>query len=189
MNVFELRQYTLRPGRRDDLIELFDREFVETQEAVGIRVIGQFRDVDDPDRFVWIRAFEDMESRRRALEAFYGGPVWAAHRDAANATMIDSSDVLLLKPGRAFEDLPPRPSGPVEDSLITATIYSDVDDPGPDDTALAYFRTEHAENTFPRLPVRTGEDVVVTFHAGEPPPLDRPSQVLRLQPTARSALR
>jgi hypothetical protein len=35
-SVFELRQYTLRPGQRDVLIELFDRELVETQEAVGI---------------------------------------------------------------------------------------------------------------------------------------------------------
>ena len=29
--VFELRQYTLRPGQRDRLVELFEREFVEPQ--------------------------------------------------------------------------------------------------------------------------------------------------------------
>ena len=39
----ELRQYALVPGRREALIDLFDREFVETQEGVGIEVIGQFR--------------------------------------------------------------------------------------------------------------------------------------------------
>lgn len=33
--IVELRQYTLRPGQRDALIDLFDLEFVETQEAVG----------------------------------------------------------------------------------------------------------------------------------------------------------
>ena len=42
-NVFELRQYTLKPGQRDVLIELFDREFIETQEAAGMHVCGQFR--------------------------------------------------------------------------------------------------------------------------------------------------
>ena len=31
--VLELRQYTLKPGMRDILIELFEREFVESQEA------------------------------------------------------------------------------------------------------------------------------------------------------------
>jgi hypothetical protein len=34
--IVELRQYTLRPGQRDVLIDLFDREFVESQEAAGL---------------------------------------------------------------------------------------------------------------------------------------------------------
>jgi hypothetical protein len=50
--IVELRQYTLRPGEREVLIDIFDRELVESQEAVGMSLIGQFRDLDDPDRFV-----------------------------------------------------------------------------------------------------------------------------------------
>src|SRR5216117_1507283 len=96
--IVELRQYTLHPGQRDVLIDLFDREFVESQEALGMKLIGQFRDLDNPDRFVWLRGFSDMSLRARALSDFYGGPVWKAHRDAANVTMIDSDDVLLLRP-------------------------------------------------------------------------------------------
>src|SRR5829696_7935028 len=56
-SVLELRQYTLHPGKRDVLIELFEREFVESQEALGMQLVGQFRDADDPDRFVWLRGF------------------------------------------------------------------------------------------------------------------------------------
>ena len=96
--IVELRQYTLHPQQREVLIDLFDREFVETQEAQGMRVLGQFRDLDRPDQFVWLRGFADMPARHRALEGFYGGPVWAAHRHAANATMIDSDNVHLLRP-------------------------------------------------------------------------------------------
>jgi hypothetical protein len=55
--ILELRMYTLHPGRRDELIRLFEREFIETQEAVGIQVIGQFYDLDDPNRFIWLRGF------------------------------------------------------------------------------------------------------------------------------------
>jgi quinol monooxygenase YgiN len=95
--VIELRQYTLRSGQREVLIELFDRELVETQESVGCWVIGQFRDLDDANRFVWLRGFADMAARAQALQAFYGGPVWETHRDRANATMIDSDNVLLLR--------------------------------------------------------------------------------------------
>ena len=44
----ELRQYTLHPQRFDIFTALFEREFIEPQEAAGINVIGQFRDLDDP---------------------------------------------------------------------------------------------------------------------------------------------
>ena len=65
---------------------------------------------------MWLRGFSNMESRHRALEAFYDGPVWAAHRTDTNDTMLDSDDVLLLKPARpawAFHlDVGGEPSSP-----------------------------------------------------------------------------
>ena len=94
--ILELRQYTLHERQRETLIDLFEREFVESQEALGMKVIGTFRDLDRPNRFVWLRGFKDMDSRLAGLTSFYGGPVWQAHRNAANATMVDSDNVLLL---------------------------------------------------------------------------------------------
>ena len=172
---------------RDTLTELFDREFVESQEALGMHIIGQFRDLDDRDRFVWLRGFPDMARRAEALQAFYGGPVWKAHREAANATMIDSDNVLLLHPARAnsgFQlDTSIRPAAGMSNSsegLVIATIYyfnapvsatfvdfferelkpalTEVGAP-----ILAYFVTENSANTFPALPVREGEQVFVWF--------------------------
>src|SRR5205814_5254519 len=137
--IVELRQYTLHPGKRDVLIDLFEREFIETQEAVGSKVIGQFRNVEDPDRFVWLRGFSDMTSRAKALQDFYGGPVWKAHREAANATMIDSDNVLLLRPARPTSGFslensnrPPVGSEEVPTSLVVATIYYFADPVTPD---------------------------------------------------------
>src|SRR3546814_16603291 len=92
-NLVELRQYTLVGGQRDTLVDLFERAFVETQEAAGIQVFGRYIDLDDPDRFVWMRGLSDLETRGRALSDFYGGPAWAAQREAANATMIESDHV------------------------------------------------------------------------------------------------
>lgn len=192
--VVELRQYTLRPGRRDALVDLFDRELLEPQEDAGMRVVGQFRDLDDPDRFVWLRAFGDMESRRRSLAEFYEGPVWARHREAANATMVDSDDVLLLRPTgdrRALERAPARPATGTAvrpaPTLVAVTIYPLA--PGVADGFARFFeermrpllleagafplaclRTEPAANTYPRLPVRTDEDVfcwLATFQTDE----------------------
>jgi len=154
--ILELRQYALRPGERDVLIDLFEREFIEAQESVGMRIVGQFRDRDDPDRFVWVRGFRDMPARAGALASFYGGPVWRRHRDAANATMIDSDDVLLLRPVDDGSDFPiPGPAtSPVTParppvgasatptSLIAVTIY-ELNDPV-DDEYLRFF-TESVE--------------------------------------------
>ena len=117
--IVELRRYDLVPGSRDTLIDIFDRRLIEGQEAEGMTIIGQFRDLDDPDSFVWLRGFADMETRRKALDGFYSGPVWLANRDAANATMLRFDNVLLLRPATAdggfaldVADRPPRGAGP-----------------------------------------------------------------------------
>lgn len=185
--IFELRQYTLHPGKRDTLIELFEREFLEPQEACGMHIPGQFRDLDDPDRFVWFRGFPDMQQRKEELTCFYGGPVWKANRDAANATMIDSDDVLLLRlvEGSSF------PIGAAL-SRYYVTVYS-FDGPVENVRipALTLLETETAENDYPALPVRTGENVIVAITAenGVAIPNARVQQRLRLQPTPRSRLR
>ena len=185
--VVELRQYTLHHGKRDVLIDLFDREFVESQEELGMRIIGQFRDLGHQDRFVWLRGFPDMTFRAKALNEFYSGPVWKAHREAANATMIDSDNVLLLRPalrtsGFSLENLKRAPVGADEiaTSLVVATIYYFAGPVAPDfirffehtlrpaaeslgATISASFVTENSENTFPALPVRASENVFVWF--------------------------
>lgn len=186
--IVELRQYTLHPGQRDVLIHLFEREFVETQEILGMQVIGIFRDLDDPDRFVWLRGFADMRIRAEGLKAFYmEGAAWKTHRQAANATMVDSDNVLLLHPARPTsgfaldpDKLPPIASGEGLPGLVVATICSfdapagaDFLDFFDDDLApvlteagaaiLASFVTEESVNDFPALPVREGEHVFVWF--------------------------
>jgi hypothetical protein len=185
--VVELRQYTLVPGGRDVLIDLFEREFIETQEATGMTVIGQFRDLNNPDRFIWLRGFADMVSRVRQLEEFYGGPIWKEHRDAANATMIDSDNVLLLRPalptsGFQLEQAKRAPIGSTtnREDLLVATIYHLGKTKGADFvifferelqprlrnagvSVLASFVTETHPKTFPRLPVREEANVFVWF--------------------------
>ncbi len=219
--VVELRQYTLRPGRREDLIEVFDRHLVEPQEALGMTVIGQFRDRQRPDRFVWLRGFADMESRHRALEALYGGPVWAEHGPAANDTMLEWDDVLLLRPARtdtAFTlERSESAGGPREvvagihalprhvDAELVERFEREIA-PRLEEKGVrieGIFVTETAPNTFTRLPVREGENVLAWFGTVEgstrqPGWLDdaagaialdgRAASILYLEPTSRSIL-
>ena len=126
--IIDLRMYTHQPNRRDEFIQLFEDQFIETQEAVGIQVIGMFRDLDDPDRCIWIRGFNDMSAREKSLTTFYTGPVWKEYRDAANATLIDSDNVLLLRlahPNSGFVlngNHPALNSRAEQDGFIAASI-------------------------------------------------------------------
>ena len=211
MTVVELRQYTMVPGRRQDFVDLFDREFVETQEALGIEVVAQFTDLDKPDRYVWIRRFPNMEARKASLDAFYSGPVWAEHSAAANPMMTEWHDVLLLKPAGEGRDLavnaadrPPPGRRDAAAKPLAILVWDVAPDSGarfaeavargfPD--ARAVYVTEPSPNTYPRLPIREDASVVVAI-LDRVPPVDgatvdgrAPSQVLRLAPTPRSALR
>lgn len=214
--VIELRRYLMRPGRRDDLVALFEREFIETQATVGMPVLGIFREPDQPDRFTWLRGFADMPGRAAALAAFYGGPVWQAHREAANATMLDSDDVLLLRPSAGLPALAPptRPPGRRWRALVLP--LRQPADPAVRDAVAAWLpawrlagaavqavlETEPAENNFPRLPVRTdGPKLVLLLALPQPQPRPQPDppmpaalaqalaglpEVLHLDPTVRS---
>ncbi|WP_420420155.1 NIPSNAP family protein [Pacificispira sp.] len=177
--VYELRRYRLKPGGYAALSELFDRAFVSPQIELGMELPGEFADLDDPDTFVWLRSFPDMAVRRDALSAFYTGPVWRAHGDAANGAMVNSDNVLLLK--RTDSDLPLTRDvvrAMASGGMVVVTTCSLA--PGGAEGFAAEFEaaarpvleragmkiaacfvTECSPNSFPRLPIREGETVFV----------------------------
>jgi NIPSNAP len=200
--IIELRQYTLQPGRRDELITLFESEFVESQEALGMRIVGTFRDLDRPDRFVWLRAFRDVASRAGALNNFYSGPIWKAHGKAAAATMIDASNALMLREARPQSGLavtgtrPPKGATAERRALVVANICSfdqAVDAAlveAFESTAvpelkaagipvLATYVSETAANDYPRLPIRPDRVFVWFTQFADPVDYDRRMRILR----------
>jgi hypothetical protein len=194
--IVELRNYRVEPTRRQEFIDHFERQFVHTQEAVGIGVLGQFTVVGASDRFVWLRTFTDMASRRDVLQRFYGGPVWQRHGPLANEIMTESDDVLLLRPSATSPDLAagyrPDPSTPPDprrahDGVVLAaitTLAGHADDVEPRLAAaleraardlnlreLGRMVVEPSPNDFPRLPVRQ-EPGTFVWLVGAPRPAD-----------------
>jgi hypothetical protein len=190
VEIVELRQYQLKPGQREVLVALFEESFVEAQEEWGCRLIGQFRDLDRPDRFVWLRGFADMATRLSMLTNFYGGAGWKARAAEANETMIDSDNVLLLRPaGVTFPpddgSRPPAGSTAESEALIAVTVFplpsaeAEVEfldflrgeaaavTAQPERRVVAELRTAPEVNDFPGLPVREGEHNVVSVVAFE----------------------
>lgn len=203
--VVELRRYTLHPGRLPDLLAVFEGHLVEPQEEVGMTVAGTFADDDHPDTFTWLRGFADHGARVRALGDFYGGPVWRRHADAANATMVDSDDVLLLRP--TSPPHPPAaavPRGRVDDeapreAVLLGTLAL-LDASGDDEgrvtellptledvlgAGVAAWRTDPHPNDFPALPVRAGR--AVAWLAVLPDAASRDAALAALQDSAVAA--
>jgi hypothetical protein len=113
--------------------------------------------------------------------------VWKANSEAANATMIDVDNVLLLRPAHRLSgfdtdgrERPPVGSNGYREELVKATIWHI--EPGDEPsmatlferaiepaladagaTVLASFVSEHSPNTFPALPVREDANVFVWF--------------------------
>jgi hypothetical protein len=156
-------------------------------------VLGTFRDLDQPDHFVWLRGFPDMGSRHDSLTEFYSGPVWKQHGPSVRPTMIDTDDVLLLRPAGPGTGLGPLPIPPAQTGpggQIVVRVYpAELADRAPRGE-LASFVTEPAENTFAGLPVRADASVYVTLdRTAEPRRYDDRAEIARLSPTARSPLR
>jgi hypothetical protein len=181
MQVIELRDYLIRDGMTGDFARYFEEHFLFSQRETGMHVLGQFEVVGAPNRFVWIRGFEDMATRRRGLDGFYGGPFWQARRAEANAMIVDSDAVHLLRPfgprasltgALALEDRASEPPGvvPAHTGLIAVDFHRA--EPGALDRLVALFEqrlrpalvaqghqllghfvAERAPNDYPRLPV------------------------------------
>lgn len=161
--LFELRSYVAHAGKRDELIDMFERIFLDAYESSGASIVGTFRSLDDPDRWVWIRAFADAVGRGLALRAFYEGEVWMLNAEACDRLIANVGEALLLREVRA----------PLVGTLMA-------------------FVSDDSKNTYPRQPVRAGA-VLVTIarcesHIEIATHADR-VEVMRLAPTARSALR
>lgn len=108
--VVELRRYTLVPGAAGRFSRYFETWFPEAFQQLGALTLGHFIESGDDERFTWLRAYPDMATRRAANTAFYDGPVWREHKAALNACILDSDNVLLLRPLHAGSAIPTLPA-------------------------------------------------------------------------------
>ena len=99
IKVIELRNYLVRHGRRDEFINLFEENFVQSQNILGGYILGQYRIKGADDNFFWIRGFRDMPARYKFLNDFYfGSPSWKQHKSEANSMLLNNDNVYLLQP-------------------------------------------------------------------------------------------
>jgi hypothetical protein len=96
--VIEFRRYAIKEGEREPFARCFDSYFPEAFQQLGAMAFGQFFERKNHSWFTWIRGFKNIDARATVNAAFYYGPVWKEHASTMNGRMLDSDNVLLLRP-------------------------------------------------------------------------------------------
>jgi len=104
--VVEVRSYRIMPGRRDEFIRFFETRSVPALRAHGMKILGPLLDVENPNKFVFLRSFPSMDERERMKNDFYEGDLWKNELESIAMPMLDSYDVILCatSPGCVFDD-------------------------------------------------------------------------------------
>ena len=106
--IVEVRAYRIKPGRRDEFIRFFETRAVPALRSYGMQVLGPLIDLENPNKFVWLRSFPSLEERERMKDAFYEGPLWKGELEAIAMPMLESYDVILCETSAGYVADGPR---------------------------------------------------------------------------------
>jgi hypothetical protein len=106
--IVEVRSYRIKPGCRGEFIKFFETRAVPALRSHGMKVLGPLLDLENPNKFVWLRSFPSLEERERMKSAFYDGELWKRELEAIAMPMLESYDVILCETSPGYvNDGPP----------------------------------------------------------------------------------
>ena len=95
--IVEMRTYKTKPGKREAFIEIFRTRSMPAHAGIGMKILGPFLSVEDPDTFFFMRGFPDLASRDPMKAQFYEGPLWKNELEAILLPMLEKYDVVLVE--------------------------------------------------------------------------------------------
>ncbi len=94
--IIEMRTYKTKPGQRAKFIEVFRSRSMPAHAEIGMKILGPFLSVEDPDTFFFMRGFPDLPSREPMKAKFYEGELWKGELEAILIPMLDKYQVVLV---------------------------------------------------------------------------------------------
>jgi hypothetical protein len=95
--IIEMRTYKLKPGLRGKFLEIFRTKSMPAHAEIGMKILGPFLSVEDPDTFFFMRGFPDLPSREPMKARFYEGELWKRELEEVLMPMLDHYDVVLVE--------------------------------------------------------------------------------------------
>jgi NIPSNAP len=95
--IVEMRTYKTTPGRRAEFLEIFRNKSVPAHEEIGMKILGPFLSVEDPNTFFFMRGFPDIVSREPMKAKFYEGELWKNELEHLLMPMLEKYDVVVVE--------------------------------------------------------------------------------------------
>lgn len=95
--VIEMRTYRTKPGMRQRALDLLVERSFPVLRGIGIKVLGPFPSVEDPDIFFWMRGFPDLATRERMRDEFYEGTFWNDEFEALIMPLLERHEMVLVE--------------------------------------------------------------------------------------------
>jgi hypothetical protein len=86
---FELRQYRLHPGQRDNWVRFMEEVIIPFQTEKGMEIVGSFVSPEEDDLYVWIRRFENDAEKDRLYQEVYQSDHWKTNIAPKIPEMMD----------------------------------------------------------------------------------------------------
>jgi NIPSNAP len=94
--IVEMRTYKTKPGCRPQFIEVLRNKSVPAHAEIGMRILGPFLSLEDPDTFFFMRGFPDLASREPMKAKFYEGELWKNELENVLMPMLEKYEIVLV---------------------------------------------------------------------------------------------
>ena len=94
--IIEMRTYKLKPGKRSEFLHIFKTKSMPAHAEIGMKILGPFLSVEDPDTFFFMRGFPDLASREPMKAQFYEGELWKRELEEIVMPMLEKYEVVLV---------------------------------------------------------------------------------------------
>jgi len=95
--IIEMRTYKTKPGKRSEFLEIFRSRSIPAHTEIGMKILGPFLSVEDPDTFFWMRGFPDLPSREPMKAKFYEGELWKRELENVLLPILEKYEVVLVE--------------------------------------------------------------------------------------------
>jgi hypothetical protein len=95
--LFELRQYTVRPGQRAAWVKCMEEEIIPFQVKMGMVILGSWVSEEDESVYVWLRRFDSEAERKRLYDAVYQSDYWKTEIAPRVPAMLDREQMKVTR--------------------------------------------------------------------------------------------